>query len=206
MNELFSTALTGEGVVGGVINAILAYDYPRHGVRAFSAYLGRAATNALSPTPKQKRIYRRVEARLRSLDDHAEDRSRRDWVDRAAPRSETVAINRELLDVVRSVIPRLPTEQQRETAAWMIDRILNSGELPMAREAAQIQKPRVSRERGRQIMEATVDSIRRQIEEDYPQLAAQGINGWEEFRRAFNRTTAYARNDSTAKAGTRRGL
>ena len=34
-------------------------------------------------------------------------------------------------------------------------------------------------------MEATVDSIRRRIEAEYPQLAEQGINGWEEFKAAF---------------------
>ncbi len=187
VKELFSTAVTGEGAVGGVMNAILAYDYRRDGVGAFGTYLGRAITNALALTFRQKRVFRRVEARMRSLSDYQEDRQDTGWVDRTAPRPEAVAINRELIEVVQSVIPDLPTKQQRDTAAWMIDRILTTGELPMAREAAQIQKPRVSRERGRQIMEATVESIRKQIESDYPQLAAQGINGWEQFKGAFAR-------------------
>ncbi len=58
-----------------------------------------------------------------------------------------------------------------------------------------MQRPPVSNERGRQIMEATVDSIRRQIEADYPQLAEQGVNGWEEFKKAFRRAS---RTDSSA--------
>jgi hypothetical protein len=110
------------------------------------------------------------------------------WVDYTAPRPETAVIDHELLDVVRSVIPCLPTEQQRYTAAWMIDRILATGELPLAREIAQIQSPPVSRERGRQILEETVNGILRQIEADYPQLASHGVNGWEGFKQAFTRT------------------
>jgi hypothetical protein len=74
----------------------------------------------------------------------------------------------------------------------MVKRILTTGELPIAREAARIQRPRVSRERGRQIMEATVNSIRCQIEADYPQLAEGGINGWEEFKRVFTRPSPTA--------------
>jgi len=181
--ELFSAALTGEGAVGGVMNAILVYDYGAYGVEAFSPYLARAIHNALSPTPKKNRTFRRVEARTGSLHD-AEEGAGRGWIDRTAPPPEAAAINRELLAVVQSVIPHLPSPQQRVTAAWMIGRILTTGELPMAREAALIQRPRVSRERGRQIMEATLDSIRQQIEADYPQPAIQGVNGWEQLKEA----------------------
>ena len=183
--ELFSTALTGQGTVGGVMNAILEYDYEKCDVAAFSHYLARAISNALVLPRKQDRTFRRVEARTRSLPDSDEKGAGRGWVDRKASTPEAPVINRELLEVVQSVIPHLPSPQQRLTAAWMIDRILTTGELPMAREAAEIHRPRVSRERGRQIMEATLDSIRRKIEEEYPQLAEQGINGWEEFKEAF---------------------
>jgi hypothetical protein len=41
-------------------------------------------------------------------------------------------------------------------------------------------------------MEATVNSIRRQIEADYPQLAADGLNGWEDFKKAFDRLSPSA--------------
>lgn len=184
-NELYSTALTGAGEVGGVMNAILEYDYRACGVAAFSHYLARAITNTLMPTRKQEMTYRRVAARTRSIHEHDKDGPLQGWVDRTAPRPEIAAVNHELLEVLRSVIPRLSTTQQRHTATWMIDRILATGELPLAREAAEIQRPRVSRERGRQIMEATVDSIRRQIETDYPQLAEQGVNDWEEFHKIF---------------------
>jgi len=183
--ELYSAALTGAGTVGGVMNAILEYDYKTVGVGAFSHYLARAISNALLLTHKQDRTYRRIEARTRPIHESDEERAGRGWADRTASPPEVAAINRELLEVVRSVIPRLPSPQQRVTAAWMIDRILTTGELPMAREAAQLQRPRVSRERGRQIMEATLDSIRRQIEAEYPQLAEQGVNGWEQFKEAF---------------------
>ncbi len=135
-DELYSTAVTGSGEVGGVMNAILAYDYRTCGVAAFSEYLARAITNALLPTPKQEKTYRRVEARTQSIHEHDRNGAAQSWVDRTAPRPETTAINRELLEVVRNVIPRLPTPQQRDTAAWMIDRILATGELPLVGEAA----------------------------------------------------------------------
>lgn len=198
-DELYSTALTGSGEVGGVMNAILTYDYRTYGVAAFSDYLARATTNALLPTPKQKKTYRRVEARTQSIHERDRNGAAQNWVDRTAPRPETAAIHHELLEVVRNVIPRLPTPQQRDTAAWMIDRILATGELPLTREVAEMQRPRVSSERGRQIMEKTINSIRRQIEADYPQLAEQGVNGWDAFKQAFTRTHqagTYARTDS----------
>ncbi len=192
-DELYSTALTGYGHVGGVMNAILEYDYEACGVAAFSHYLTRAVNNALQQTSKQAKTYQRVGARTHALRDPGEDGMGWDWVDRTLPPPEAAAINHDLLEVVQSVIPRLPNPQQRATAAWMMERILTTGELPMAREAAAIQRPRVSRERGRQIMEATMDSIRRQIEADYPQLAEQGINGWEEFVRRFKATVIPAK-------------
>lgn len=40
VEELYSAALTGmAGTVSGVMNAILKYDYPKHGVDAFTPYL-----------------------------------------------------------------------------------------------------------------------------------------------------------------------
>lgn len=204
-DELYSTALTGAGEVGGVMSAILQYDYNTSGVDAFTHYLSRAITNALAPTPKEKKTYRRVDSRTRPIHRHDQDGPQPGWVDRTARPPEAVAINRELIDIVRSVIPNLPTAQQRDTAAWMIDRIIDTGELPMAREAARIQRPRVSRERGRQIMEKTIDSIRRQIEEDYPQLAEQGINGWEQFKSAFMRTNDADRHARTSNGRAGRG-
>jgi hypothetical protein len=185
VEEQFSTALTGQGTVGGVMNAILEYDYDVSGVAAFSHYLARAISNALVLPSKEDKTFRQVEARTGSLHGPDGEGAGRSWVDRKASPPEARAINRELLEVVQSVIPHLPSPQQRLTATWMIERILTTGELPMAREAAQIQRPRVSRERGRQIMEATLDSIRQRIEAEYPQLAEQGINGWEEFKEAF---------------------
>ena len=200
--ELLSAALTGEGAVGGVMNAILVYDYGAYGVEAFSPYLARAIRNALAPTPRQNRFFRRVESRLGTLDDSDEEGAERGWVDRTAPPPEAAAINHELLEVIQSVIPRLPTEQQRRTAAWMIERILTTGEFPIAHEAAEVQEPRVSRERGRQIMQKTLDSIREQIEAEYPQLAGQGINGWNEFKAAF---AGQGRGGRQACAGDGRG-
>ena len=202
VREMFSAALTGEGAVGGVMNAILEYDYAATGVAAFSPYLARAISNALAPTPKQDKTFRRVESRTGTLRDPGEAGASRGWVDRMTPPPDAPAMNHELLEVVQSVIPHLSSPQHRLTAAWMIDRILTAGEVPMGREAAQIQQPPVSRERGRQIMEATVDSIRRQIEADYPQLAEQGVNGWEQFKKAF---AGQSRADPRARTSDRCG-
>ena len=124
-----------------MMNAILEYDYRASGVAAFSHYLARAINNALMPTRKQDRAYRRVEARTGRL------RSRRrgggtepGWIERR-PAPEAAAIDHELLEVVQSVIPRLPSPSSAGRAAWMIDRILTTGEWPMAREVAQLTAP-----------------------------------------------------------------
>src|SRR5579875_939376 len=107
--ELYSTALTGAGAVGGVMSAILQYDYKTAGVDAFTHYLARAISNALLPTPKEKRTYRRVESRMHPIDLRDQDVVESGWVDRKAARPEAVAINHELIELVRSVIPDLPT-------------------------------------------------------------------------------------------------
>ena len=75
----------------------------------------------------EKILQARVESRLRRIHKRDEDRPEPSWVDRTAPRPEAAAINHELLEIVQGVIPDLPTEQQRNTAAWMIERILNAG-------------------------------------------------------------------------------
>ena len=87
--ELYSTALTGAGEVGGVMNAILEYDHRACGVGAFSNYLARAITNTLLQTRKQDRTYRRVEARTQSIHERDTNGAGQGWVDRtcAAPRS-----------------------------------------------------------------------------------------------------------------------
>jgi hypothetical protein len=193
ITELYSTALVGksaeEGTVSGVMNAILAYDYSRLGTAAFTQYLYMAIHNALQPTATQKKTYQRVYSRMRAEPLAEAELGCRDRRQKSPPAD---AIDHDLLEVVQSVIPRLPTPQQRDTAAWMMKRILTTGELPIPREAAQKQRPRVSRERGRQILEATVNSIRRLIVEDYPQLAEGGINGWEDFKKAFKRPSPTA--------------
>ena len=63
VEELHSTALTGnstqQGTVGGVMNAILEYDYPKYGVSSFTPYLARTISNTLQPTSHQKKAYQR---------------------------------------------------------------------------------------------------------------------------------------------------
>jgi hypothetical protein len=193
VQELYSTALVGksaeDGTVSGAMNAILTYDYQRFGTAAFTHYLHQAIHNALQPTATQKKTHKGIYARMRPEPLAEAELGCRDRRQKSPPAD---AIDRDLLAVVQSVIPRLPTPQQRDTAAWMMKHILSTGELPIAREAAQRQRPRVSRERGRQIMEATVNSIRRQIEADYPQLAEDGLNGWETFKKAFDRLSPSA--------------
>ena len=169
------------------MNAILEYDYPKYGVSSFTRYLARTISNTLQPTSHQKIAYQRLYSRMRPLQGF--DEAEPGWIDRiaaTAPPPFAAAINHDLLEVIRDVIPRLPSPQQRSTAMWMLQRIRATGELPFAWEVAQKQRPPVSRERGRQIMEATLNNIRSQIEADYPQLADDGINGWEQFRRAFD--------------------
>jgi hypothetical protein len=191
VEELYSVAVAGpassDGAVTGAMNAILTYDYRQCGVRAFTHYLAGAITNALQPTPKQRMTYRRVYARMMPMQGRDEDGPGHQWVDRQAKRPETAPINHELLEVLQDVIAYLPKEQHRFTANWVIAHILSTGEMPTAREIAAAQHPQVSRERGRVIFTETINGIRHLIEERYPQLAEQGVNGWEEFRKAFDR-------------------
>jgi hypothetical protein len=189
--ELGAAALAGRDAsddsLGGVINAILEYKYQKElGAASFTAYVERAISNSLQQTPKQQATYRRIYARMQPINGGGENGAGGGWIDRSAAPPEERAINDELLEVVRSVIPRLPSAQQRFTAAWLVERILATGERPTMEEVAQAQHPPVSKQRGAQILTETVDSIRRRIEADYPQLAKQGINGWTEFKRAFS--------------------
>ena len=48
-------------------------------------------------------------------------------------------------------------------------------------------------------MEAAINSIRQQIEAACPQLARQGINGWDDFKEAFKREKPAPRKSATSK-------
>lgn len=188
--ELYADALAGrnapEGSPGGVINAILEYKYQKNlGAASFTAYLERTISNALQQSPKQQATYSRIYAGIQPINGRGENGAGGGWIDRTAARPDDTAADHELLEVVRQVIPRLPTAQQRFTAAWLVERILATGERPTMEEVAKAQHPPVTKQRGAQILTETVDSIRRQIEADYPQLARQGINGWARFKKAF---------------------
>lgn len=197
--ELYSTALVGRDALGdsvtGMVNAILEYDYDTYGAAAFTRYLDRAISNSLQQTPKERKTYQRVYAGIQPLHGRGEDGARREWVERRAPAPEAATINQDLLEVVRSVIPHLPSQQQRFTAAWMIEHILATGERPSVEEVAQAQQPPVSKQRASQILAETVNSIRYRIEAEYPQLAGQGVNGWAEFKKVLTRASPNADRD-----------
>jgi hypothetical protein len=186
VEELYSTALFGQsvadGTVSGVMNAILKYDYPRFGTTNFTHYLSQAIHNALQPTAAQKKAYQRVYSRMRQ-EPLAE--AEPGCADRRQKSPPVDAIDHELLAVVQSVIPRLPKPRQRSTAAWMVEHILATGERPTTLEMARVQG--VTHQRASQIMEETINSLRRQIAADYPQLAEDGVGGWEEFKKVFTR-------------------
>ena len=192
-------AVTGAGSVGGVMNAILEYRYADLGVAAFSPYLARAVTNALHPANMQTKTGRELERRMAALALPEDCKDAVRWVDRSAPAPEAKAIESDLLKVVKRVIPRLPTAQQRMTAKWMIAQILNTGALPVSGDVARIQQPPLSRQRGSQIMKATVENLSQMIEADCPQLAEHGIHGWEDFQRAFD-PPQLARQDRPSNA------
>ena len=180
--ELHSLALAGgatrEADASGMIGAILEFDYRRYGASNFSGYLERAISHALHATHKQQQTYAEVYAKAQHI---AGEEMGEGWADRKAKSPETGVIQQELLEVLQDVISRLPTEQQRFTAKWLIEQILDTGMKPRNRDIAAAQKPPVSREEGRKRFQETIDSIGRQIEKDYPHLAQEGINGWEEF-------------------------
>jgi hypothetical protein len=193
VGELYSTALfgqsTADGTVSGVMSAILKYDYPRFGTAAFTHYLSQAIHNALQPTATQKKAYQRVYSRVRP-EPLAE--AEPGCADRRQKSPPADAIDHELLEVVRGVIPRLPKPRQRATAAWMVEHILATGERPTTLDMARMQG--VTHQRASQIMEETVNSLGRQIAADYPQLAEGGVGGWKEFKTVFTRPSPASRS------------
>ncbi len=178
------------------MSAILSYDYPRFGSAAFTPYLSRAVHNALQPNATQKKTYERVTSRMRP-EPLAE--AEPGGVDRGRKSPPAEAIDHELLAVVQSAIPRLPKPQQRDTAAWVVEHILATGERPTLQEIARVQRPRVTHQRAAQIIEETVNSLGRQIEADYPQLAEDGVGGWREFKKVFTRPGPAGRGAGTGK-------
>ena len=196
VDELYTPAIAGKdntsnGTVDGAMGAILGYDYGKHGIKPFSRYLEGAINNALQQLPRQQEAYRQIDSRIERIDERGDEGEAREFVDSLAAKPDTEAANRELLEVVRSVIPRLPSAQQRFTAGYVIDRILATGERPSLEEVAQaqseVQGNPVTPTRALQILKETVESIRRRIVADYPQLAQAGVGGWEEFKEVFPR-------------------
>jgi hypothetical protein len=183
--ELYALALAGrdsqQADVHGMMGAILHYDYRKYGVHAFTTYLTRAIDNSLHQTLKQQKNYQRIDSRTRRIPDDAEPQ----WIDRNAESPEAAAINHELLEVVRSVLPRLH-RQQRITAEFIIGRILETGKRPTFVEIARdAYETPVSKQRAAQVMIETMNNLERAIQEKYPQLAEEGVNGWKEFRKVI---------------------
>jgi hypothetical protein len=174
-DEMKSLALTGGGGetadVRGVMGAILEYDYQLSGVAAFSRYLAQAIRNALFAP--------REETRSTSL-----PRADKGWRDRRQRRPENVAIDAELLAVLRQAIEELPP-RNRDVARFMVEYIERTGERPTAREVGESRTPPVTKQMGEILMKQTIDRLKEQVEATHPQLARDGVGGWDEFKKVF---------------------
>jgi hypothetical protein len=180
--ELESLALFGNGGersdVRGVLGAILAYDYGRYGVSSFTPYLARAIHNVLMPREKQER-----EADS-TVPLEGQSFVGQSWVDRHARQPREVAIDQELLGKVDEAIAALP-QRNREVARFVIDYILAHGEKPTGREIAEARVPPVTRQMGEVLGKETVAMLKEELERRNPQLAEEGIGGWDELKAVF---------------------
>jgi hypothetical protein len=180
--ELESLALTGNGGdksdVQGVLGAILQYDYGEYGTSSFTPYLARAIHNALMPRERQEReADATVPLDGRSFVGES-------WVDRHQREAREVAIDQELLGKLEEAIEALPT-RNRETARFIVGFIVEHGQLPTGREIGEARVPPVSKQMGDILRKETVAMLKEELERRNPQLAREGIGGWDELKEAF---------------------
>jgi hypothetical protein len=179
--ELVSLALTGGGNadVHGVLGAILHYDVERFGTRSFTRYLGRAIHNALAPRPGHERPALSLSFPLPVR--HGNPRA---WADRHQRQPREIAIDAELLQILHEVIEKLP-ERNRDAATYILEYVQATGERPTGREVGQSRNPPVSKQAGETLMKQTMERLKEKIEQRHPQLAQQGVGGWEQFSAVF---------------------
>ncbi len=174
-DELLSKVLTGGyangNEVGGVLAAILNYDTERGHSETFPSYLCTAINREFSFTEREKRQRRALGSKTSSLDHFREDVGdhSKAWTDRASPDPSRKVINENLVEVVRDAARHLPANR-RPVAEMMIDRMLEEGSWPTHEEVGKLLG--VTRERGRQVGNDTVERLCAAILENYPQLAA----------------------------------
>jgi DNA-directed RNA polymerase specialized sigma24 family protein len=177
-DELLSTALTGRpsahGKVHGMMGAILHYDLAAYGPEAFGTYLTLAMANAFKPNSRERRNRAAERERREAADE-------RRWVDRLGPPPEQRAQDDELLQAVQASIQALPAARSRALLEYVVGRALATGRRPRLEEIGGVLG--VSTERARQLSVRAFDELRQQLAQHYPQLAADGVNGWDQFQR-----------------------
>ena len=179
--ELKSVALTGRGEnAQGMIGAILQYDFQRCGGRAFTSYLARAITNSLIDSPRQQNNAKLIDGRMM----HPTEDEPEPWFDRREHDPSEGASNHDLMEVLRHAIRRIPKER-RPIAEFIVCHILETGERPTLEQIGHAHVPPLTRERAKQLTVDTLAKIKRQVEIIAPQLAKDGVNGWDEFQQAI---------------------
>jgi hypothetical protein len=185
-DELFSQALIGHGEVGtdagGVMGAILLFDYATYSGRTFHSMLRTAIRNALIPTVKQQKNERGVHARTGQADDEGQENQA--FIDNRERSPVAIAEDHDAVRALRDAVAHLPGSR-KWVGNFIINHILEHGEKPTVEAIAQAHVPPVSKERGAQLARDTLDRLRDVIQEHFPQLAEDGVNGWEGYKEAF---------------------
>jgi hypothetical protein len=181
VEDLEAQAVVGRGDVGGLLGAVLRYDYPEYGAAGFTPYLKKVIHNALVQTPKQLRR----QERERPLDDDQDGKS---WTARCEksrqPRPEQVAISRELLGVIDAAAERLPANR-RWVAKFVLEFTKDNARAPTGAEVGE--QIGAKKQWGDQLLIDTFEKLQVEIGEMCPDLAKGGIGGLAEFRKVFGK-------------------
>lgn len=190
LDEMLAQALIGErsfsAEPAGVLGAILKYDYDKYGMTTFSTYMPIAIERAFIPKNKERKNAALVQSH------YGIDPPKASWTAHEEDSPRHVAVNHDLMRVLESAIEKLPADYHT-TAVLMLDSVARTGNLPSYREISAAQHPPVSPASAWRILNETMDALHDIIVRDFPQLSAEGVNGWREFRKAFKHSEERAK-------------
>jgi len=164
----------GEGTApGGVIGALLEFDYSRQGYRGFQAYMQRCIERALAPPLKERLTREAIGSKTFPL---PEEEYSQTWLDRTAKAPEDKVIARDLVDALKDAARELPFPYKKD-ALYMIDYLLEHHTFPRC-EDMQVQVNGKSKQVGSGHLQRAWNALIKNLAETSPDLAEQGLNDW----------------------------
>ncbi len=186
VEEMIGRAVAGrnslDGDVSGMIGAILKYDYDKYGVDTFTSYLMTAMQNSFKASAREKHIRDVIEAKTLFTGGEDEPQWTKQVMDTVMPTAHEIAINDELMSVLKELIAKLP-EQESKIFGHTVQRILATGHRPLYEDVGNVVG--VTRQRVNDVMHSAIKHIHELMIVHYPQLAAENGSGWKEFKKQF---------------------